>query len=100
MKEPPETRARAQRRYLWSLPEGVVRALAAGLGGAVHQITLLILPGWLRRSRFYQATIERLLRIVIELLGGVEGAFPPEAIPIRECQARVPSLSPGGGSPS
>ena len=78
----------AQNRYIVSLPERVVRALAAGLGGALYQLTLLILPGWLRGSRFYQATIERLLRIVIELLGGVEGAFPPEEMSIRELALR------------
>lgn len=74
--------------YLLSLPERLLRALAAGLGGAVYQASLLLLPGWLRRSRFYQATIARLLRIIIELVGGVPGAFPAEAMPVRELAAR------------
>ena len=78
----------SQRLYFISLPERVVRALAAGLGGALYQLTLLLLPGWLRGSRFYQATIGRLLRIVVELLGGVEGAFPAEETSIQELAMR------------
>lgn len=74
--------------YLISLPERLLRALAAGLGGAVYQVSLLLLPGWLRRSRFYQATIARLLRIIIELVGGVPGTFPAEDMPVRELAAR------------
>jgi len=74
--------------YLLSLPERTARALAAGLGGAIYQASLVILPGWLRRSRLYQATVERLLRIAVELVGGVEGVFPPEGISIGELAVR------------
>jgi len=74
--------------YLLSLPERTVRALAAGLGGALYQGSLVALPGWLRRSRLYQATVERLLRIAVELVGGVEGVFPPEGISIGELAKR------------
>ena len=74
--------------YLISLPERLLRALAAGLGGAVYQVSLLVLPGWLRRSRFYQATVARLLRIIVELVGGVPGTFPAEAMSVRELAAR------------
>jgi hypothetical protein len=74
--------------YILSLPERLVRALSAAVGGLIHQLSLILLPGWVRGSRLYQATVERLLRIVVELLGGVPGAFPAEAMSIRELAAR------------
>lgn len=74
--------------YVVSLPERLVRALLAGLGGFVYQLSLILLPEGLRGSRLYQATIERLLRILVELVGGVQGAFPAEDVPIRELAAR------------
>ncbi len=58
--------------FLVSLPERAIRALAAGLGGAVHETAEVVLPRFARRSRFYEATAKNLLRIVIELVGDVE----------------------------
>jgi hypothetical protein len=74
--------------YIISLPERLLRALAAGLGGAVYEVSLLLLPGWVRRSRFYQATVARLLRIIVELVGGVPGTFPAEGMPVRQLAIR------------
>jgi hypothetical protein len=74
--------------YTLSLPERLVRIAAAGLGGLVYQISMILLPGWIRQSRLYRATVGRLLRIIIELLGGVQGAFPTEDMPVRELAAR------------
>ena len=62
--------------FLLSLPERVVRALAAGLGGAVHETAEVVLPRFARRSRLYEATAKNLLRIVIELVGDVERDAP------------------------
>jgi hypothetical protein len=62
--------------FLVSLPERVVRALAAGLGGAVHETAEVVLPRFARRSRLYEATAKNLLRIVIELFGDVEREAP------------------------
>ena len=59
-----------------SLPERVVRALAAVLGGAVHETAEVVLPRFARRSRLYEATAKNLLRIVIELFGDVEREAP------------------------
>lgn len=61
-------------RYVLSLPERLVRTLAALLGGAVHETAQLVLPRLVRRSRLYDATAKNLLRIAVELVGGVEGA--------------------------
>jgi hypothetical protein len=77
-----------QGTYILSLPERLVRALSATVGGLIYQLSLALLPEWVRGSRLYQATVERLLRIVVELLGGVQGAFPAETMPIRELAVR------------
>jgi hypothetical protein len=68
--------------------------LSASLGGLVYQLSLLLLPKWVRCSRLYQATVERLLRILVELLGDVQGAFPAEDMSaLRTIEMRwMPSL--------
>ena len=55
-----------------SLPERAVRGSAAGTGGALHETFELTLPRFVRRSRLYEATAKNLLRVAIELVGGVE----------------------------
>jgi hypothetical protein len=42
----------------------------------------------LRSSKLYQSTIGRLLRILVEGVGGVSGAFPAEAISVNELIVR------------
>ncbi len=59
-------------RFLVSLPERLVRALAALTGGTIHETAELLLPRLVRRSRLYEATAKNLLRITVELVGGVE----------------------------
>ncbi|HEU0114452.1 MAG TPA: hypothetical protein VFQ80_07240 [Thermomicrobiales bacterium] len=68
-------------RYVATLPERLVRIVAALAGGAAVELTRLALPDPIRRSRLYQATIDRMLRIVVEWIGGVEGRYPAEAMP-------------------
>ena len=59
-------------QYLVSVPERILRAVAAALGGTIHETAELVLPRLVRRSRFYEATAKNLLRITVELVGGVE----------------------------
>ena len=59
-------------QYLVSLPERVLRSVAAALGGTIHETAELLLPRLVRKSRFYEATAKNLLRITVELVGGVE----------------------------
>ena len=47
-------------------------------GGTIHETAELLLPRLVRRSRLYEATAKNLLRITVELVGGVER--PPEEI--------------------
>ena len=65
-------------RFLLSLPERALRAFAAAGGGAVHETAQLVLPRLVRKSRLYEATAKNLLRITVELVGGVER--PTEAV--------------------
>jgi hypothetical protein len=56
------------------MPERALRVGAAGIGGSLHETFELALPRFVRRSRFYEATAKNLLRVMIELVGGVEGS--------------------------
>jgi hypothetical protein len=47
-----------------------------------------MLPLAVRQSKLYQALVGRLLRITIELVGGVEGVYPAEEMPVRELLVR------------
>jgi len=58
--------------YAASVPERILRAVAAALGGTLHETAELVLPRLVRRSRLYEATAKNLLRITVELVGGVE----------------------------
>ncbi len=73
--------------YLLSLPERTVRAVAAGVGGLVHETTTLVLPASIRRSRLYQATVARVLRITVELVGGVTDVYALD-VSVQELAAR------------
>src|SRR5215210_940278 len=75
-------------RYLASLPERTARVGAALTGGLVYETGEVLLPLAVRRSRLYQAIVGRLLRITIELVGGVEGVYPTEEMRVRELLVR------------
>jgi hypothetical protein len=76
------------RSYLVSLPERTARAGAALAGGLVYEASEVVLPNAVRRSKLYQAIVGRLLRITIELVGGVEGVYPSEGMQARELLVR------------
>ena len=76
------------RSYLASLPERTARAGAALTGGLVYEASEVVLPLAVRRSRLYQAIVGRLLRITIELVGGVDGVYPGQEMPARELVVR------------
>jgi len=61
-----------------SIPEKLVRMVAAVLGGTVHETAQLALPRFVRQSSLYEATAKNLLRITIEFVGGVEPETPGE----------------------
>jgi hypothetical protein len=82
------TPAAEARGYLASLPERSARGLIALGAGLIHETASLLLPAGVRRSRLYQATLGRLLRILIEGVGQVQGAFPAEPMPVNELLIR------------
>jgi hypothetical protein len=59
-----------------SIPERLIRSLAAVVFGGVHEGAQLLLPRFVRRSRLYEVTAKNLLRIAIEFVGGVEARAP------------------------
>ena len=64
--------------YVVSLPERMVRTVAAAGGGLLLETADHILPPVARGSKFYQCTIARPFRITVEFVGGVEGRFSEE----------------------
>jgi hypothetical protein len=76
------------RSYLASLPERTTRAGAALTGGLVYEASELVLPAAIRRSKLYHAIVGRLLRITVELVGGVKGVYPAQEMPVRELLVR------------
>jgi len=75
-------------RYVISLPERMVRASVAILGGVVYETSNVALPRALRESKLYQVTIDRLLRILIEWVGDVRDVYQDEETPVQELAAR------------
>lgn len=71
-------RASGRSAFFLSWPERVFRALTAGLLGGVQETAQLLLPRLVRRSRLYEVTAKNMLRIGIELVGGVEPAAPAD----------------------
>lgn len=87
--------------FLLSLPERLVRSIAALAGGTVHETAQLVLPRLVRSSRLYEATAKNLLRVSIELVGGVtpphgatEAEFEPNAkrLAVRKTAGNVVEL--------
>jgi hypothetical protein len=64
--------------YLLSLPERVVRSLAAVSGGLLREIGNIALPAGVRRSTLYRTMVEVTLRFLIEEVGEVQGIYPSE----------------------
>jgi aconitate hydratase len=82
--------------YLASVPERVVRAVAAALGGTIHETAELLLPRLVRKSRFYEATAKNLLRITVELVGGVERKSDQVADEVEQSPKRLAVRKAGG----
>jgi hypothetical protein len=62
-------------RYLLSLPERIVRSLAALSGGLLQETANVILPAGVRRSTSYRTMVEVALRFLVQEVGEVEGIY-------------------------
>jgi hypothetical protein len=65
--------------YVYSLPERFVRSLTVLGGGMAREVSDVILPARIRRSRLYQSLVGSTLRFLIEHVGQMEGAYPADA---------------------
>ena len=54
----------------------------------VYETSNVLLPVSLRKTKFYQATVDRLLRIVIELVGDVHGVYADQTTSVEELMTR------------
>ena len=82
--------------FLLSLPERAVRSAFALVGGGVHETAEVVLPRLVRRSRLYEATAKNLLRVAIEVVGGVEA--PPGVVEEYEPNATKLMVRKGAGN--
>jgi hypothetical protein len=74
--------------YVASLPERLVRTTAASAGGLIYETSEAILPPPVRHSQLYQSTIGRMLRIVVEFVGGVTGEESAEEMAVKDLAVR------------
>jgi hypothetical protein len=76
--------------FVLSVPERLARSLVAAVAGAIYESAQVLLPRFVRRSRLYEASAKNLLRISIELVGGVEetSSAEPEAPAPKELALR------------
>ena len=82
--------------FLLSVPERAVRSAIALVGGGVHETAEVVLPRLVRRSRLYEATAKNLLRVAIEVVGGVEA--PADVVDEYEPNARKLMVRKGVGN--
>ena len=65
--------------YLYSVPERLLRSLTGLGGGAAREVSDVLLPARVRRSRLYQSLVGSTLRFLIEQVGQIEGAYLADA---------------------
>jgi hypothetical protein len=87
------------KQYAYSLPERVVRSLTGLAAGAARELSDVLLPARVRRSRLYQSLVESTLRFLVEQVGQVEGAYSvadgalPENFLVRRAAGNVVELA-------
>jgi hypothetical protein len=64
--------------YVLSLPERVVRSLAAVSGGLLREIGNVALPASVRRTTLYRTMVDVALRFLIQEVGEVPDVYPSE----------------------
>ena len=68
----------ASGRYLLSLPERVLRSMSALTAGLLRELSEVVLPRAVRRTRLYRELVENTLRFLIENVGQVDGVYPAD----------------------
>jgi hypothetical protein len=81
--------ARAGTLYGASLPERALRAMVGAAGGILRESARAAVPDALKGSKLYELTVRKMLRFLVEDVGGLEGAAP-------EAGAAAGAAPPGG----
>jgi hypothetical protein len=68
-------------RYLISLPERLLRSTLGVGAGVAREVSEVVLPAGVRRTRLYQNLVDATLRLLIEQVAEVEGVYPGEKLP-------------------
>ena len=86
--------------YLLSLPERALRSMSALSAGLLRELSEVVLPRAVRRTRLYTELVENTLRFLIENVGQVEGTYPPRghladnfALPMDASHGKYPGWS-------
>lgn len=58
--------------YVFSLPERVVRSVTGLAAGTARELSHVVLPARVRRSRLYDSIVEKTLQFLIEQVGQIE----------------------------
>ncbi len=61
--------------YVYSVPERFLRSLTGLGGGAAREVSEVLLPARVRRSRLYQSLVGSTLRFLIEQVGQIQGTY-------------------------
>lgn len=61
--------------YVCSIPERALRALTGLSGGAARELSEVLLPARIRRSRLYQSLVGSTLRFLIEQIGQIKETY-------------------------
>ncbi|HLY18817.1 MAG TPA: hypothetical protein VKR61_16410 [Bryobacteraceae bacterium] len=64
--------------YLLSMPERVVRSMSALSAGLLRELSEVVLPRAVRRTRLYTELVDNTLRFLIENVGQVDGTYPQD----------------------
>jgi hypothetical protein len=83
--------------YGASLPERALRAMVGAAGGVLRESARAAVPDALKGSKLYELTVRKMLRFLVEDVGGLEGACKGEAGAIPgPTGATAPALAVGG----
>jgi hypothetical protein len=85
--------ARAGTLYGASLPERTLRAIVGAAGGVLRESAQAAVPDAMKGGKLYEITVRKMLRFVIEDVGGLEGAASPAS-----CDPGLAPAAPPAGT--
>lgn len=61
--------------FMMSLPERLGRSVVGSAGGFVKVLAGALVPGRMKKSQMYHIAVQKMLRFLVEDVGGVEGVY-------------------------